>query len=142
MMLAIMLHLILKVKRMNTNNIQKLQDKLIDLRNRKMSFLDEFGIIEKYMNDIQENLISSQNHTEQFLNSDSMRYSKIYERYAERKVLINNLLDEHQEAMDKMRAEKKRIHNEFDSQIIACRKKIEDNQDKNDNEDTSETEES
>ena len=74
---------------MNTNNIQKLQDKLIDLRNRKMSFLDE-----------------------------------------------------HQEAMDKMRAEKKRIHNEFDSQIIACRKKIEDNQDKNDNEDTSETEES
>ena len=142
MMLAIMLHLILKVKRMNTNNIQKLQDKLIDLRNRKMSFLDEFGIIEKYMNDIQENLISSQNHTEQFLNSDSMRYSKIYERYAERKVLINNLLDEHQEATDKMRAEKKRIHNEFDSQIIACRKKIEDNQDKNDNEDTSETEES
>ena len=102
MMLPIMLHLILKVKGMNTNNLHKLQDKLIDLQNRKMSFLDEFGIIEKYMNDIQENLISSQNHTEQFLNSDSMRYSKIYERYAERKVLINNLLDEHQEAMDKM----------------------------------------
>ena len=39
-MLPIMLHLILKVKGMNTNNLHKLQDKLIDLQNRKMSFLD------------------------------------------------------------------------------------------------------
>ncbi len=124
MITTLLIPQILKVEGRNIN-LQKLEEKLRNLQKQKMSFLESYNSAERYMNSVKEDIWNSKEQTERMLNSENMRYPRIEERYQDRKKLLNNLLEEHEEVFSRMKEDREKKEIEFNEKISKCNREIE-----------------